>query len=311
MACATGHPWLWDLSVGLYRDQWCNWITTNIELYHPLLLLNSILAIVNCGISDDMQTVSKLTNSRNNFTNTNHVGSYTRLLRSYCRTATFLSRGSTRAVIPPCTACLGTGGRFHAGDVGASVIPSGPGSTCVASALGTQRGLFSFWCFCLALQIGDLQGFGMNFPKLDLPQLGLVSVLLASYWPLSQFLFCLAMTLPRHRWCWQTLPTCCGFHLTAQLVSSYVTPLILKLHFTHLSLLVFMRTSPQHLYEHVYAVTGDPQMGDGICISVATGLHPWRGKNVFPLAATDASLILGALKLNFCVIKAMAEKHLL
>lgn len=52
-------------------------------------------------------------------------------------------------------------------------------------------------------------------------------------------------------------------------------------------------------------------MGDGICISVATGLHPWRGKNVFALAATDASLILGALKLNFCVVRAMAEKHLL
>lgn len=53
-----------------------------------------------CGISDDVQTVSKLTNSRNNCTNTNHTGSIKHLLMGYCTTATFLSHGSTKEVIP-------------------------------------------------------------------------------------------------------------------------------------------------------------------------------------------------------------------
>lgn len=50
-------------------------------------------------------------------------------------------------------------------------------------------------------------------------------------------------------------------------------------------------------------------MGDQICISVATGLQPWRGGNMFPLAATGAGLMLGALKLSLCGFKAVGEKH--
>ena len=139
----------------------------------------------------------------------------------------------------------------------------------------------------------------MNFPKLDLPQLRLVAVVLASQEPLSQFLVCLAMTLPRRRWRWGTLPACCGFLLTARLVSSNVTPLRLKLRSTCLLLVDCIRTPPQHLHACVYTVTGDPQMGDWSYGSVATGLQPSGGRgcvwgNMFPPAATGAGLILGA-----------------
>lgn len=41
-----------------------------------------------CVISDDMQTVSELTNSRNNCTNVNHTGSFVCSLRSCCTAAT-------------------------------------------------------------------------------------------------------------------------------------------------------------------------------------------------------------------------------
>lgn len=88
LTCATKHLWLWDLSIGLHRDQWCNWMTTNTQLYLPLLLWNNIPTIINCGISAGMQAISELVSSRNNCTSTNHTGSLIYSLMSYSRTAT-------------------------------------------------------------------------------------------------------------------------------------------------------------------------------------------------------------------------------
>lgn len=56
---------------------------------------------------------------------------------------------------------------------------------CQLSALGKHQRLFSFCLFCLALQIDGLQGFVTNFPQPDLPQLGLVLVVLAFTWSLK------------------------------------------------------------------------------------------------------------------------------
>lgn len=83
-AGATEHLWLWVLSIGLHEEQWCSWMTTNTQLYHPLLLWNNVPTSIDCGISDGVQAVPELTSSRNNCTSTNHAGS----LMSYSRTAT-------------------------------------------------------------------------------------------------------------------------------------------------------------------------------------------------------------------------------
>lgn len=153
----------------------------------------------------------------------------------------------------------------------------------------------------------------MNFPKLVLPQFGLVSVVLAPHEPISQFLSCLAMTLPSHCCHWQTLPACCGFHLTTLLsfLLSY-TPHLKATFCTFVTGRFHEDSSTASLCIDVYIGTGDAQMGDGICVSVATGLQPWqreRGKCIFPFAAADAGLILDALKLNLCVVKTVAERH--
>lgn len=182
--CPTEHLWLWDLSIGLQEDQWCNWMTTKAQLYPPLLLWNNVPTIINCGISDGVQTVSKLISSRNNCTSTNHTGS----LMSTAELPP-VSCGSTREVISLCPASLGTGGSWWYGVRFHSLWPSIHLPTCLSichfSALGKQQRLFSFWLFCLALQIGDLQGFVMNFPKTDTTRLGLVLVVLAFTWSLK------------------------------------------------------------------------------------------------------------------------------
>ena len=236
-----------------------------------------------------MQTVSKLTNGRNNCTNTNHTGSYKHSLMSYCRTATFLSRGSTREVMPPWTAWLGTGGRFPRWWCGGKRHPLWTRIyMCSFSALGTQWRLFSFCWFCLALQIGGLQGFGKNFPKLDLPQLRLVSVVLASHGPLSQFLICLATTSPRHCWRWRCRrnPACLLWVSPYSSVSFLLcyTPHLKATFYTFVTGRFHEDSSIASISIYVYTVTGDPQMGDQICISVATGLQPWeRGEICSPL----------------------------
>lgn len=146
--------------------------------------------------------------------------------------------------------------------------------------------------------------FGMNFPKPSLPELGLVLVVLASDGLFSQFLICLAMTSSRH--CWRTLPACCAFHLTAQLVSSHVRPLVLKLLFTHLISWGLLHSI--YMYICVYSNWRSPKVRPDLylCCNRTAALGE---KTMFPLAATDAGLLLGALKLSLCGFKAVAEKH--
>lgn len=155
---------------------------------------------------------------------------------SYHRTASFLSHSSSREVIPPCTTW--PGGRR---DVPV-VVMWGKASSSLDQDLcvyllccGHAQRLFSFCCFCLALQIGDLQAFGMNFPRLDLPQLELRLAVLASHGPFLQ-------SIPRsccHDFTQALLalsdPACLLQVSSYSSVSASVTPLILKLHFTHVA----------------------------------------------------------------------------
>lgn len=233
----------------------------------------------------------------------------------YCRTATFLSHGSTREVIPPCTAWLGIREGSHTGDVGQASSICGPLWTriymCSFSALGTRwrqgpllfllilsgsanRWSSGFWnelpqtqsataCACIG-------GFGITWALQSVPH--------SSCHDFTQASLALAD------------PACCGFHLTTQ-VSFLLcyTPCLKATFYTLVTGRFHEDSSTASLCIYVYTVTGDPQMGDWICISVATGLQPWKGENMFPLAATDAGLILGALKLSLCGFKAVAEKH--
>lgn len=125
--CPTEHLWLWDLSIGLHEDQWCNWMTTKAQLYPPLLLWNNVPTIINCGISDGVQAVSKLISSRNNCTSTNHTGS----LMSTAELPP-VSCGSTREVISLCPAFLGTGGSWWYGVKFHSLWPSIHLPTCLS-----------------------------------------------------------------------------------------------------------------------------------------------------------------------------------
>lgn len=139
----------------------------------------------------------------------------------------------------------------------------------------------------------------MNFPKTDLPQLGLVLVVLAFTWSLKS----VAQSSCHDESLLVLSDPACLFWVSPYSLVGFLlccTPHLKATFYTFVTGRFNEDVSTASLCRYVYTGTGDPQVG--ACISVAQDCSPGGGKECVPPVQLAAGLMLGALKLN-CVLK--------